>query len=513
MKVKRDSKPNPGFLKEWPSEPLPSLYRDLIVGVLILIILAGLTFGLIYSLNLPLSSDTVVPGLVAMEVFQHGNLQYDFPSNDPYLFTDTYTFYLIPQLISDYNPTVLNLTAYFIFLLVIVIFSYIVYRYSGKINALIFAALLVSVGPVAYFQFITPVNHIGSLFFTGVLLLLFEFPRFSNSSLPYKAACMVLSCLMVISDSVIMVTFVVPYILTYVFIFRKKYNRLDPAMGIFLLITAVTLFVKYKLIHSFWSMPSQAVKSSEMIPTNISIFFNGVVQLFDQYLNNFTGVAIIGGIAVLAIIIIFIYYAAMHLDKKALYLYSIFGLSFVFITIGMIFTSLGGGSALRFLTFALVSFMVIISLAFRYTNKNKTACIAFLVLVIILAASTLPLNIANINSIDHTPNAREYNMLGYMRSNNITTAASGYWNSNILTYLSKEDIMVLTMAPKEDTLMANPWLGTWRWWSTLGGVQPDPFYVILDGRDSTMNQSLQVFRNYPPVSVQHFENYTIYRMT
>lgn len=43
----------------------------------------GLGIGLIYALNLELSSDTVVPGLVAREIFDHGNFQFDFPVNDP----------------------------------------------------------------------------------------------------------------------------------------------------------------------------------------------------------------------------------------------------------------------------------------------------------------------------------------------------------------------------------------------------------------------------------------------
>ena len=55
--------------------------KQIIIIILILFIAYGLTCGLIYSLNTQLTSDTVVPGLVANEIFEHGNFQFNFPNN------------------------------------------------------------------------------------------------------------------------------------------------------------------------------------------------------------------------------------------------------------------------------------------------------------------------------------------------------------------------------------------------------------------------------------------------
>ena len=96
----------------------------LAVAILAVLIVYGLGAGLMYSLNFELSSDTVVPGVVAKEVFSNGNFQFEFPVNDPYLFTDIYTFHLLPQVLSGYDPTVLRLTAFAMFLILIAIFSY-----------------------------------------------------------------------------------------------------------------------------------------------------------------------------------------------------------------------------------------------------------------------------------------------------------------------------------------------------------------------------------------------------
>ena len=101
----------------------------------------GLLAGFMYSLNYDLGSDTVVPGIVAMEIFSHGNFQFDYPVNDPHIFTDVYTFHLMPQYLSGYDPTVLRLTAFVMFLILIAIFAYIIYRYAGIVSAMMFAAL------------------------------------------------------------------------------------------------------------------------------------------------------------------------------------------------------------------------------------------------------------------------------------------------------------------------------------------------------------------------------------
>src|SRR5208337_1757723 len=114
--------------------------KQAIIIVFSILVAFGLLCGLLYSINQDLNSDSVVPGLVAMEIFQHGNIQFNYPADDSYLFTDIYPFYLITQFLSGYNPLVLKLTAYLIFLLAVAVFSFIVYKYSGPINALIFAA-------------------------------------------------------------------------------------------------------------------------------------------------------------------------------------------------------------------------------------------------------------------------------------------------------------------------------------------------------------------------------------
>ncbi|MGA9140218.1 MAG: hypothetical protein WBZ29_08340 [Methanocella sp.] len=50
--------------------------RKAVIIVLSALTLFGLFCGLLYSINLDLSSDMVVPGLVAMEIVNHHNFQF-----------------------------------------------------------------------------------------------------------------------------------------------------------------------------------------------------------------------------------------------------------------------------------------------------------------------------------------------------------------------------------------------------------------------------------------------------
>ena len=188
----------------------------LAIGILAILILYGLLAGLLYSLNYDLASDNVVPGLVAIEIFSHGNFQFNFPVNDPHLFTDVYTFHLLPQYLSGYDPNVLRLTAFVMFVILIVIFAYIIYGYTGVVSAMMFAALMANLSPDAYYYFISPDWHLGMLIGAGIFIILLDFERVKKRSLYWTALCVILIALVMLSDSTILTVFILPYIAYYI---------------------------------------------------------------------------------------------------------------------------------------------------------------------------------------------------------------------------------------------------------------------------------------------------------
>lgn len=418
--------------------------------VLSIFIVYGSICGLLYSVDQDLNSDTVVPGLVAMEIFRHGSLQYSFPNNDPYLFTDIYPFYIIPQVLSGYDPVVLKLTAYVMFLLVVMIFSYMVYMNSGMTNALIFAALLVNISPIAYTKFITPEYHIGTIIAAGVFILLFDFQKIKRANVYTIVAFIIATCLIVISDSIIMATFVIPYVIAYVLFYRKKYDSRDKTIASLLGFSVLTLLLKtyvipkidLNLLPHLVYCTTPVAKIDTMLTFNLPLYVKGITLLLSQSTfsileNNINIIDILIALVFLTVLYVSLKTALANIrwknvDKKVKtdmttgYLYSIFIVSAIVMFLCFVCTGLCTdlGSS-RFLTFTAVTIFAMIAMAYKENNSDKKNML-FLGLVIVLIASTVPLNYSSVSGLDFKPNAEHYELISYLKENNITYSGAGY---------------------------------------------------------------------------------------
>ncbi|HWQ63209.1 MAG TPA: hypothetical protein VN429_02250, partial [Methanospirillum sp.] len=66
-----------------------------------------------------------MPGIIAMEIWRHQNgLLQDMvlPAPDPNIIEDV-CFFLIPQILSNFNPLALKISGFLIFICIILIFS------------------------------------------------------------------------------------------------------------------------------------------------------------------------------------------------------------------------------------------------------------------------------------------------------------------------------------------------------------------------------------------------------
>ncbi len=90
-----------------------------------------------------------------------------FPFADPHVFSDLIPYHLLPQLFSGYSPVALALSAYIIFVVIILIFSVLVYNMTKNItSSLIFASLLVNIPNFAADNFfLRPEVHMGAITF------------------------------------------------------------------------------------------------------------------------------------------------------------------------------------------------------------------------------------------------------------------------------------------------------------------------------------------------------------
>jgi hypothetical protein len=513
------------------------------IAVLSILIVYGLGTGLLYSLNLNLDSDMVVPGIVAKEMFSHGNLQYNFPVNDPYLFTDIYTFHLIPQVLSGYDPTVLRLTAYVMFLIAILVFAFIVYRYAGLVSALLFAALMANLNPAAYPYFINPVWHVGTLIAVGVFIIIFDFDRIRKASIYRILVYTVAVALILLSDSILLALFIVPYIACYLLFYRpeivksmpsgkkadkrahgaqpaekkKELKRVDETVAILTLMSAAAWLFKTfepvsigKWLPYFNDTAVSLASIQQAFTVNLPLFFQCLALLVNQGLYNLLSMHI--GILDVVVTVVFLgalYLAITRANKQARYLYLIFLFSSVTMFLGFVFSNLADGlMSSRYLIFTAVSIFMVIALAYDEKDEKYDLNALLFVLALVLIVSTVSSNLSILTSLDGHPNQEQYGLIDYLKSHNDTVGFSDYGNANLITYLSNEQ--VTTRAARftdSGGLEQFPWLGSDKWYDV-----PPSTYFVLAKNDSVFYGDLQnSIKKFQPKGVQSYDNYTIYR--
>jgi hypothetical protein len=519
--------------------------RWLVIAILAILTLYGLLAGFMYSLNYDLSSDTVVPGIVAMEIFTHGNLQFNYPANDPYLFTDIFTFHLIPQLISGYDPTVLKLTAFAMFIIAVLVFSYIVYKYSGLINALMFAALLSNLSPEAYTYFITPEWHIGTLLLSGVFIILLDFDRIDRISI-YQAALLVIAvALVLISDSIILAIFIIPYVVCYILFKKlgKKNADVRPISGkkvpraqrkmensrtnttqvrrqdMTVLSVAVVpflalLFKMYEpvavsaTLSYFNPTPVSLVSLSQSLTVNLPLYFQCLSFLVCHGLYDVLSLRI--GLTDLPLAVLFLAtlgIAIVMRNRKAGVIYTFFLTSALVIFLGVLFTSLTDGFwSARFLTFTAVSIFAVIALAYDEMGHKGVLNVALPFLVIVLVLSNVPASEAKMLSIDNTPNQAQYSLIGHMESTGYQYGFSDYNQANVLTYLSKETLIVRAIDTNNDQIIPYSWLASNKWYTAM----PSKFFIISENGTDFDSKIQGVVVAHSPSYTESYEGYTIY---
>jgi hypothetical protein len=512
----------------------------LAVGILAILIVYGLWAGYTYSLNLELGSDTVVPGLVSMEIFEHSNFQFDFPVNDPYLFTDIYTFHLLPQLFSGYDPTVLRLTAFAMFLILIAIFSYLVYRYAGLVSAMMFAALMANLDPGAYTYFINPEWHVGTLIATGVFIILMDPGRVKKRSVYLTAACVLAMALVLLSDSIFLALFIIPYIAYYVLFDRqtlKKYlpqkkvgkraseamdpdamkelRKMDVLVSSVAVVPAIAwLFKTFEpksigaSLPYFNSTPVNLGSLSQMLAINLPLYFQCLALLVSHGLYNVLSLQIsIPDIPLAIMFIAALGISAIRTNKRARYLYAMFLASAIVLFLGFTLTSLADGLwSSRFLIFTAVSIFSVISLSYDEKDEKNGLNTILLVLVVALILSSVPLQYSTITSLDGHPNQAQYDLIDYMQGQGYTYGYAEYDDANLLTYLSKEQLTIRAVRPVGNAIQPYPWLASAKWYT----VRPGEFFVLSKNNTRFDGEMFRVITKSPPTYTGSYKDYIIY---
>jgi hypothetical protein len=456
--------------------------------ILTLFSLFGLITKLFMSLNADLDSDQVLVGIASMEIWKHGNWllnDFYFTSSYPSIYSDIIPFHLIPQVFTNFSPDALRITCFFIFVFFISAFTMIIFYFSkNMINSAVFFALMANMFPISYFFYGHSLYHVATAFFTAVFLLFLFWFDYENTT--WKNSLIfflfiVLFNLILFSDSIILVWLAVPYAIYYIFFNKKRSSR----SNLYLLILSVTLGItfvyKNYFIPNFISIsntyPLYIKNIQDILTYNIPLYIKGIFALTNgnlfALLEN-PGIADYAGSLIFLIAIMF---TLLALKKGGYQKYKplliVLVLSALIISAIYLTTSycIDFGSS-RYLIFAATSLIAVIALGF--SSKNKVFVASVLLILLFGAAS----NAMYISDLKNNPNSAEYELITYLQGQNLSYGWGDYWDSNIITYLSDEKIIIRPMMTEKTRLVPFDSLTSGRWY-TFGEINTDKIFIVV----------------------------------
>jgi hypothetical protein len=508
---------------------------------LVLFIIWGLVTKFFISLNLRLDSDAVGMGLISMEIGKHHNYLlsgYHLLSSDSLVFTELVPFHLVPQILTNYNPMTLKIMVFFLFVLSVLAAAYLVWFVSGdKLSALLFAALAANIPPEGYFWLAYPTSHNATILFgAAILIIVFSLHRSideqnENSQKTrkkkihethpllwsYSLVLVTLVFLSVFSDTIILVWVLIPYGIAY-FLFFRSANRLMDGVVASVAITAVIAYILKTYFMPDWIKANYAVNSiPDIIFVNIPLLFKAQLLFLNHGLSALTGgTASIGPAEILSAVFFtgVIFYCVMFAwnqrlnnapQKRLFYavlLISVLMMVVSFLVSGYVYDIAGA----RYLTFTALALLMLVAVSCPFTDK---ICVFFILSLLVVSAIAGSIHLSTINT---SPNEREYDLIGYLKGQNLTYGYGTYWDSNVITYLSGEAITIRSTYIMPDDLMPDLLNSCDRWFTG----RPDRFFLIYDSTRPTDEAQ----KNFPLVvksantsRILHYRNYEVLPVT
>lgn len=408
----------------------------------------GLFYKLIIAVFQPLTSDTVLPGIIAMEVWRHQNgfLQdMVLPAPDPNVIEDI-CFFLVPQILSNFNPLYLKISGFVIFLFIIIIFSLILYSHlQNKIAILFFVALIGSSCPsqairdsTYYYasKFLLPVFHNSTVIFFGILVYLIFSKKWDT--FPRIIVPISILALVTLSDSLLVIWFVAPLVAMYFFSWKTRFQPRALFVGACVLVSIITHFVKYfnPMLYEYADFSFKLLSRTENDFSKFTLLFQTYLVPDFFYSTLIPGIIIIAAImGILLTLAILVKRSTLQDEDKGLVIFSISSIICTMVII-ILFSEMDAWPYISQIPVLL--YVIAVLLIFKLNSRLHILKLLLLILISI----NLVMLTGLILTIPATPNENQYSLIQTMEEHGITHAFSNFWDANLITYLSNERVKV-----------------------------------------------------------------------
>jgi hypothetical protein len=373
------------------------------------------------------------------------------------------------------------------------ILSYIIYMVSSEaLNALLFAALAVNLPPGAYQFFSLPTSHTGTVVFLGVILALLIYvnkkesekmqkskkgrkARSSGVQWAYVIALIVLVALTVISDTIILPWLILPYILAYLLLVKEKSLTMNITVTSMAAVSVLVYVYKTYYVYT-WVVQDIVTGNgpSNVFSAILPLYFKALALTMNEGLygvfNSDIGILEALSLAVFAALALYAARNALHDRQNRFFNGTLLASAVLMFAMYLVSDYSIDISSARYLTFTAFAVLMLIAVSYRRDDKIYGA----LALALILVSAIY--GYLSVSGLAGSPNVQEYGLIDYLKQNNLTFGYGSYWNSNIVTYLSGEDVTVRATFFYRDDMRPNVWLADERWYQST----PDRSFVLVD---------------------------------
>ncbi len=156
----------------------------------------------------------------------------------------------------------------------------------------------------------------------------------------------------------------------------------------------------------------------------------------------------------------------------------------------------------RYLTFGALAILILVAAS---SPKGEKLFTVVVVSLLVLSGISSFVYVTDLNT---SPNEREYDLIAYMAHQNLTYGYGTYWDSNIITYLSKENVTIRSTYFSAEGIRPNLLNSCDRWWE----YRPGSTFLLVDTtRNDEYQSGLSSFIEKLNLStVFHHRNYDIY---
>jgi len=310
------------------------------------------------------------------------------------------------------------------------------------------------------------------------------------------------------SDSLLILWYLVPF-----FVARTLLNRPFELKKMILPVVSMAsvglIYLLKESINTFIGMPISFVTSKTQILSNIRLLYDGIYLLynFDLYQFSQTHKLDIQVALLILIIIGIIYFVVVNVPGKVSrnsFLLFAF-LSIALTAVAYIITNISINIlTTRYLIFPLILCAVILSLIYNRDTKHYRLYSALLILLITFNAGS---NMEALIKGYQQPNQEQYDLIEYLKESDLTYGYGDYWDSNIITYLSKEEVVIRPVTFTPNSITPFRWLSCERWFKEQSN-SPGNIFIIEKNAQTTEIESI-VNAN-PPKETIEFGSYKIY---